>query len=78
MDSCMADISTSLRSVQYGREISKNVEALLRRGDRDRAIEFIEKAEFKSGSSSAIFVIVLLVVGALITGLGMLANRGCA
>lgn len=71
-DATLADVRSALQSLRFGKEIADNVEKLTCRGDTDRAIRFLETAELKPKSATFVYVAVLLVAMALLTGLGIL------
>ena len=71
----MADIRSALGGQRFADDIANNVDKMVRAGNVDRAVQFLEVVEIKPKGSTVVYLVVLLVVGALLTGLGMFLSR---
>ena len=71
----IAAVRSALGGQRFANDIANNVDKMVRAGNVDRAVRYLEVVEIKPKGSTVVYVVVLLVVGALITGLGMFLSR---
>lgn len=71
----MAAVRSALRGQRFANDVANNVEKMVRAGNVDRAVRYLEVVEIKPKGSTVVYLVVLLLVGALLTGLGMFMSR---